>query len=71
MYSLVVTTAILLAVTNPSLGTNCTNVLTVESTGLLNYLANVSFYAPHNMTGDWVLDMETDVPYTFLGVSIV
>jgi len=52
---------------SPSFCTNCTNVLTVESEGLLNYLANVTFAAPHNLTGEWVMDMETDVQYTFLG----
>lgn len=48
---------------------NCTNVVQVESQGLLNYLANVSFKAPHNLTGEWVMDMDTDVEFTFLGVS--
>lgn len=52
-----------------SWGHNCTNAITIENQGLLNYLANVSFVAPHNLSGEWIMDMDTDVEFTFLGVS--
>jgi hypothetical protein len=52
-------------------GHNCSNAVTIESQGLLNYLANVSFLAPHNLSGEWRMDFTTDVEYTFLGVSFL
>lgn len=54
-----------------SLAFDCSHVMRIESEGLLNYLVNVSFPAPHNLTGEWIMDMETDVEYTFLGVRII
>ena len=49
---------------------NCNPLIVKESEGLLNYLANVTFTIPMAVDGDWTLDMETDVPFTFIGVSL-
>ncbi|OXA60012.1 uncharacterized protein LOC110844592 [Folsomia candida] len=58
---------ILVLIVGDAWGHNCSNVVEIESQGLLNYLANVSFIAPHNFSGEWVMDMATDVEFTFLG----
>jgi len=63
-------TAFLIVLTVQSTSShNCNSIVVKESEGLLNYLANVTFTIPSAVDGDWVLDMDTDVPFTFIGVS--
>ena len=53
-------------------GFYCTNELEIEQSGLLNYLANVTFHAPVPLNGEqWNLEMDTDSEFTFLGVSCI
>jgi hypothetical protein len=51
-------------------GFNCANVVEIEKSGLFNYLASVSFKTPIPLKGEqWVMEMDTDTEFTFLGVS--
>ena len=50
---------------------NCSEIVTRLSGGLLHYLAELSVPAPKSHNGTWSLELYTDVPYTFLGVTEV
>ncbi len=63
-------TALLLLAIDFGQSHNCNSLIVKESEGLLNYLANVTLVIPTDIEGDWTLDMETDVSYTFIGVRI-
>ena len=59
-----------IAIIGYSSALNCGKVAEVLSKELYSYLTTVHFKAPKRFDGRWNLEIKTDVPYTFIGVSL-
>ncbi|CAG7828834.1 unnamed protein product [Allacma fusca] len=63
----VVVSLFLLAGVHLSGALSCTKVVQTKSKDKFSYLANVTFPTPKSFSGQWELDMKTDVPFLFIG----